>query len=66
MDNEIKQGGTAENNRAEQQWFERGLKLGVMLGEYINAGGSISKLLELIAQADTATEQAKGGVIYAD
>lgn len=51
--------------RREQQEFERGLKLGAMLNEYMSAGGSISKLLELIAQVDTATEQAKGGVIYA-
>lgn len=64
MDYEIKRGGTAENERAEQQWFERGLKLGVMLGEYINAGGSVTELLDLIGKADTIN-QTKGGVIYA-
>ena len=38
----------------EQRAFENGLKLGAMLSEYMSAGGSISKLLELINRADEA------------
>lgn len=47
----------------EQRAFENGLKLGAMLNEYMSAGGSISKLLELINQVDRAKEL-KGGVTH--
>ena len=39
---------------SEQRAFENGLNLGTMLSEYMSAGGSISKLLELINRADEA------------
>lgn len=47
----------------EQRAFENGLKLGAMLSEYMSAGGSISKLLELINQVDKAKER-KGGAAH--
>lgn len=47
----------------EKRAFENGLKLGAMLNEYMNAGGSVSMLLELINQVDKAKEL-KGGVIH--
>lgn len=47
----------------EQQAFENGLKLGAMLNEYMSAGGSISKLLELINQVDKA-KKLKGGAAH--
>ncbi len=47
----------------EQQAFESGLKLGAMLNEYMSAGGSISKLLELINQVDRSKDL-KGGVVH--
>ena len=47
----------------EQQAFENGLKLGAMLSEYMSAGGSICKLLEIINQIDRAKDL-KGGVTH--
>ncbi len=47
----------------EQRAFENGLKLGAMLSEYMSAGGSVSKLLELINQVDRAKEL-KGGATH--
>lgn len=47
----------------EQRAFENGLKLGAMLKEYLSAGGSVSKLLEIINQIDRAKDL-KGGVTH--
>lgn len=47
----------------EQRAFENGLKLGAMLSEYMSAGGSVSKLLEIINQIDRAKDL-KGGVVH--
>lgn len=47
----------------EQRAFENGLKLGEMLSGYMSAGGSISKLLELINQMDKVKEL-KGGAAH--
>lgn len=47
----------------EQRAFENGLKLGAMLSEYMSAGGSICKLLEIINQIDRAKDL-KGGVTH--
>ena len=47
----------------EPQAFENSVKLGAMLNAYMSAGGSISKLLELINQVDKAKEL-KGGAAH--
>lgn len=54
---------TAPLAGGEQRAFENGLKLGAMLKEYLSAGGSVSKLLEIINQIDGAKDL-KGGVTH--